>query len=54
MMSRGISNSFFQSGKNKGSLSITDKEMTRFNITLEEGVNFVLKVLKNSVGGNCL
>ena len=25
--------------------------MTRFNITLEEGVNFVLKVLKIMVGG---
>ena len=51
MMSRGSVIPFFQSEKNKGSLPITDKEMTRFNITLEEGVNFVLKVLKIMVGG---
>jgi UDP-N-acetylglucosamine 4,6-dehydratase (inverting) len=51
MMSRGSVIPFFQSEKNKGSLPITDKEMTRFNITLEEGVNFVLKVMKIMVGG---
>ena len=51
MMSRGSVIPFFQAEKNKGSLPITDKEMTRFNITLEEGVNFVLKVLKIMVGG---
>ena len=32
-------------------LNVTDKEMTRFNITLEEGVKFVFKSLKNMIGG---
>ncbi|PZT48734.1 UDP-N-acetylglucosamine 4,6-dehydratase (inverting) [Helicobacter valdiviensis] len=32
-------------------LPITDKEMTRFMITLEQGVNFVLKNFERMVGG---
>jgi len=32
-------------------LTITDKRMTRFNISLEEGVNMVLWSIKNSKGG---
>ena len=32
-------------------LPITDPEMTRFWITLTQGVNFVLKVLENGKGG---
>ena len=31
--------------------NVTDKEMTRFSITLEEGVNFVFKSIKNMIGG---
>ena len=30
--------------------NITDQEMTRFNITLEESVEFVLKICEKSVG----
>ena len=37
--------------KNYSSIPITDEEMTRFNITLDEGVNFVLKSFKRMVGG---
>ena len=37
--------------KKTGFIPITDKEMTRFNITLAEGVNFVLKCFKNMIGG---
>ena len=36
--------------KNK-KLFVTDKEMTRFNITLDEGVNFVLRCIQSSKGG---
>ena len=32
-------------------LPVTDERMTRFWITLEQGVNFVLKCLENMVGG---
>ena len=36
---------------NKEYFPITDKKMTRFNITLDEATTMVLKVLKTSVGG---
>ena len=35
----------------KGILPITDPKMTRFNITLSEGVDMVLWALKNTQGG---
>ena len=38
----------------KGFFPITDKEMTRFNITLEEGVSYVVDALKNSQGGEII
>ena len=41
---------FINQAKNK-TLKITDKEMTRFNITLEEGANFVSKALQFMHGG---
>lgn len=41
---------FLRQRKN-GVLSITDPQMTRFNITLEAGVDLVLCALKNSWGG---
>ena len=41
--SRGSVVPFFLESKNKGAFLITDQRMTRFNITLEEGVNFVIK-----------
>ncbi|HYK73828.1 MAG TPA: polysaccharide biosynthesis protein, partial [Pseudoneobacillus sp.] len=37
--------------KQTGRLTITDDRMTRFWITLDQGVNFVLDCLKNMVGG---
>ena len=49
MMSRGSVIPIFL--KNKKCLSITDPKMTRFNITLEEGVNFVLECAQKSIGG---
>ena len=51
MGSRGSVIPVFLEQKKKGVLSITHKEMTRFNITLEEGVNFVIKCLKMMNGG---
>ena len=51
MNSRGSVIPNFLEMKNKNSLTITDKKMTRFNITLNEGVNFVLRCLKNCKGG---
>lgn len=51
MGSRGSVIPFFLKQVQKKILPITDKEMTRFNITLEAGVNFVLFALKNHLGG---
>ena len=51
MFSRGSVVPFFIKAKKKGFIPITDKEMTRFNITLDEGVNFVLKSLDIMIGG---
>lgn len=51
MGSRGSVIPFFLKHKSNGYLPITDKEMTRFNITLDEGVDFVLKCFKNMWGG---
>ena len=50
MMSRGSVIPIFLKNKKK-CLSITDPKMTRFNITLEEGVNFVLECAQKSIGG---
>jgi len=51
MMSRGSVIPYFLNNKNKKYLNITDPRMTRFNITLQEGVDFVLYCLMNSIGG---
>jgi len=51
MGSRGSVIPFFLKKKNDGVLPITDERMTRFNITLEEGVNFVLSCLEKMWGG---
>jgi len=51
MGSRGSVIPFFQKQKEKGVLLITDKRMTRFNITLQEGVDFVIKNLERMWGG---
>jgi len=49
--SRGSAIPFFLQQKEKGYLPITDPRMTRFWITLEQGVNFVLECLQKMVGG---
>ena len=51
MGSRGSVIPFFLEKAKHGSLPITHKEMTRFNITLKEGVNMVLWAIDNSKGG---
>jgi UDP-N-acetylglucosamine 4,6-dehydratase/5-epimerase len=51
MGSRGSVIPFFLGQKNNNFLPITDKRMTRFNITLTEGINFVTLSLKNMWGG---
>lgn len=49
--SRGSVIPFFLKCRAKGILPITDPRMTRFWITLEQGVNFVLSCLERMVGG---
>jgi len=49
--SRGSVIPFFMKQKEKGVLPITDPRMTRFWITIEQGVNFVLDCLSRMVGG---
>jgi len=51
MGSRGSVIPFFLKKAKSGSLPITDPEMTRFNITLNEGVDMVLWALEHSLGG---
>jgi len=49
--SRGSVLPVFKEQKKNGLLKITSKEMTRFNILLEDGIDLVLWSLKNSKGG---
>lgn len=51
MGSRGSVIPFFLTKRNDGVLPITDYRMTRFNITLEDGVKLVLYALQNMWGG---
>ena len=51
MGSRGSVIPFFLERRKTGVLPITDPEMTRFNITLDEGVGMVLWALENAQGG---
>ncbi len=51
MGSRGSVIPFFLKERHKGVLPITDERMTRFNITLEAGVNLVYFALQNMWGG---
>ncbi|MDB9697937.1 UDP-N-acetylglucosamine 4,6-dehydratase (inverting) [Planktomarina temperata] len=51
MGSRGSVIPYFRSIMNAGVLPITDKRMTRFMITLEEGVDLVLHAFEDMVGG---
>ena len=49
--SRGSVVPFFKECKKEGTVPITDKRMTRFWITLEQGVDFVLSCIKIMKGG---
>lgn len=51
MGSRGSVIPFFLKQAKEGVLPITDPAMTRFNISLQEGVDMVLWALENALGG---
>lgn len=51
MGSNGSVIPFFLKKKKEGFLPITDPTMTRFNISLDDGVNMVLHALENAWGG---
>ena len=51
MGSRGSVIPFFLARKGKGSLPITDERMTRFMITLEQGVELVWHAFDDMIGG---
>lgn len=51
MGSRGSVIPFFLKMRESGALPITSPDMTRFNITLEEGVKMVVWALENALGG---
>ncbi len=51
MGSRGSVIPFFRSIAHTGKIPITDERMTRFMITLEQGVELVMLALENCVGG---
>ena len=51
MCSRGSVIPFFQECQKTGVLPITDERMTRFNITLQQGVDFVLQCMDRMWGG---
>ena len=54
MGSRGSVIPFFLERARSGVLPITDPAMTRFNISLKEGVEMVLWALENALGGELL
>ena len=51
MGSRGSVIPFFMNKAKEGVLPITDERMTRFNISLQEGVDLVLYALEHAMGG---
>ncbi|HAS8133478.1 TPA: UDP-N-acetylglucosamine 4,6-dehydratase (inverting), partial [Vibrio vulnificus] len=51
MGSRGSVIPFFLNKRSEGVLPITHEEMTRFNISLQDGVNMVMYALENHLGG---
>jgi len=51
MGSRGSVIPFFLNQVKSGALPITDPRMTRFNISLDDGVNMVLWAINNAFGG---
>ncbi len=54
MGSRGSVIPFFLNRRKSGVLPITDTRMTRFNISLDEGVAMVLYSLENNLGGEII
>ncbi len=54
MGSRGSVIPFFINKRDSGVLPITDPEMTRFNISLQEGVDMVMWSIENAWGGEVL
>lgn len=54
MGSRGSVIPFFLQQRKTGVLPITDPDMTRFNISLQEGVEMVLWAIENAWGGEVL
>lgn len=54
MGSRGSVIPFFLKQRSTGVLPITDARMTRFNISLDEGVGMVLYTLESGLGGEIL
>lgn len=54
MGSRGSVIPFFQGQRDKGVLPITDPAMTRFNISLNDGVEMVLWAIERAWGGEIL
>ncbi len=51
MGSRGSVIPFFMKKREEGTIPITHENMTRFNISLEDGVDVVLYAIKNALGG---
>lgn len=51
MGSRGSVIPFFINKRKEGTLPLTHKDMTRFNISLEEGVEMVIWAIENALGG---
>ena len=49
--SRGSVVEVFRSMEKRNIFTVTDEKMTRFNITLDQSIEFVLKSLKNMFGG---
>ena len=54
MGSRGSVIPFFIKKRHDGVIPITHEEMTRFNISLEEGVRLVFYAIENALGGEIL
>lgn len=51
MGSRGSVIPFFMQKKSEGELPITHEDMTRFNISLQDGVNMVMYAIEHHLGG---
>ena len=51
MGSRGSVIPEFFTQKKSGFINITDKDMTRFNITMQQSIDLVVWALKNAIGG---